>query len=76
MGPFSSVRVSPERRNGLLAEPPAQPSPKRLSFAAMLREDEGEGVLLTELACQSDLGADPLAAPAGSLTRQAGSGST
>jgi hypothetical protein len=29
---------------------------KPLSFAAMLREDEGEGVLLTELACQSDWG--------------------
>jgi hypothetical protein len=27
-----------------------------LSFAAMLREEEGEGVLLTELACQSDWG--------------------
>jgi hypothetical protein len=36
----------------------AQPSiaPKRLSFAAMLRDEEGEGVLLTELACQSDWG--------------------
>jgi hypothetical protein len=30
---------------------PRCPPPKRLSFAAMLREDEGEGVLLTELAC-------------------------
>jgi hypothetical protein len=39
------------------AEPaPRCPPPMRLSFAAMLREDEGEGVLLTELACQSDWG--------------------
>jgi hypothetical protein len=30
---------------------------KPLSFAAMLREDEGEGVLLTELVCRSDWGA-------------------
>jgi hypothetical protein len=35
---------------------PRCPPPKRLSFAAMLRPDEGEGVLLTELACQSDWG--------------------
>jgi hypothetical protein len=27
---------------------------KTLPFAAMLREEEGEGVLLTELVCQSD----------------------
>jgi hypothetical protein len=27
---------------------------KPLSFAAMLREDEGEGVLVTELVCQSE----------------------
>jgi hypothetical protein len=29
---------------------------KPLSFAAMLRADEGDGVLLTELVCQSDWG--------------------
>ena len=29
---------------------------KPLSFAAMLREDEGEGVLVTEFVCQSDWG--------------------
>jgi hypothetical protein len=31
----------------------ARPPPKRLSFAAMLREDEDDGVLLTELVGQS-----------------------
>jgi Bifunctional DNA primase/polymerase, N-terminal len=42
------------------AEPaPRCPPPKPLSFAAMLREDEGEGVLLTELVCQSDWGPTP-----------------
>jgi hypothetical protein len=28
--------------------------PRPLAFAAMLREDQGEGVLVTELVCQSD----------------------
>jgi hypothetical protein len=28
--------------------------PRPLAFAAMLRPDEGEGVLLTQLVCQSD----------------------
>jgi len=48
------------------AEPaPRCPPPKPLSFAAMLREDEGEGVLLTELACQSGWGpTDMLPQPA------------
>jgi hypothetical protein len=38
------------------AEPAMARLPKPLSFAAMLRENEGEGVLLTELVCQSDWG--------------------
>jgi hypothetical protein len=49
--------------------PPRCPPPKPLWFAAMLREDEGAGVLLTELVCQSDWGpTDMLPQPAGSLT--------
>ena len=49
--------VSPEYRIKDRAIPaPRRPPPKPLSFAAMLREDEGEGVLLTELACQSGWG--------------------
>jgi hypothetical protein len=53
--------------------PPRCPPPKRpLSFAAMLRQDEGEGVLLTELACQSDWRpTDRLTQAAGSSTLQA-----
>jgi hypothetical protein len=48
------------------AEPaPRCSPPKPLSFASMLREDEGEGVLLTELICQSDWGpTDMLPQPA------------
>jgi hypothetical protein len=37
-----------------LVDPRADRQTKPLNFAAMLREDEGEGVLLTELVCQSD----------------------
>jgi hypothetical protein len=49
------------------AEPaPRYPPPNRVSFAAMLRKDEGEGVLLTELlVCQSDW------SPTDTLTRPA-----
>ena len=68
--------TAPEFRMGgrelCIAAPRARRA-KPLSFAAMLRPDEeSEGVLLTELFCQSDwTPTDRLTQPAGSLPLQA-----
>jgi hypothetical protein len=55
--PTEFILETPSRRcTWHLVDPHADRRTKPLNFAAMLRDDEGEVVLLTEFVCQSDWG--------------------